>query len=102
MENLADERAAIVLSLARERGEILSAIAAERNLTMQEINILTMAVLEKVTHETQNSVTSSIDQVYAQTMKMMAIPFALLVVFIALVMFWVRSTVSRILESKDR
>ena len=102
LEGLAAERDAVVLSLARERGEILSAIAAERNLTMQEINALTMTVLEKVSTDTQESVSSSVDQVFGQIMKMMAIPFVLMVVFIGLVMMWVRSTVNRILDAKER
>ncbi len=102
LEALAGERNAVVLSLSKERGEVLTAIAAERNLTMQEINTLTMAVLERVTLESRESVASSIDQVYSRTMRMMAIPFVLMVVFIALVMLWVRNTVNRILEIKSR
>ena len=102
LEALAGERNSVVLSLARERGEVLSAIAAERNLTMQEINALTMAVLERVTIESRESVASSIDHVYSRTMKMMAIPFVLMVIFVALVMIWVRNTVNRVLENRDQ
>ena len=102
LEALASERNAIILSLAMERSEVLATIATERDLTMQEINVLTMAVLERVTLESRESMALSIDQVYSRTMRMMAIPFVLMLVFIALVMIWVRNTVNRVLETRNR
>jgi hypothetical protein len=94
---IAAERKEILVFLAGERNEVIKAIAAERNATMQDINALTLSALERITQESQSVVMAGVDHVYARTLQLLVIPFLALVIFVVVVMLWLRSAFNRML-----
>jgi hypothetical protein len=99
LEALAAERTAVLSYLSQERLEIIQAIMDARGVTMQEMDAMTLEILQQFLTETRGAVDASIDQVYWRTVQMLALPFLFLVIFVIVVMFWVRSTVNRLIES---
>ena len=98
---IANERNAVLNSLAAERGELVKAIANERNATMRDIDALTLAVLERVSQESQSAVTTGIDRIYMRTLQLLVVPFLLVAVFVVVVMLWVRNTINRVLQRPE-
>lgn len=100
--DLARERAATLDEVARilatERSEVFKAMASEREALMRDINALTVAVLERVTRESQPAVTAGIDRFYTRTLQLFVIPFFFVVVAFIVVLLWVRSKVNQMLD----
>jgi hypothetical protein len=97
LSSIAAERTEILRFFADERNEVIKAIAEERNATMRDIDALTLSVLERVTQESQSAVLAGVDHVYARTLQLLAIPFLVLMVFVVIVMLWVRNAFNRVL-----
>ena len=95
---IASEREEVFRSLAGERAEVLRAIANERQATMRDIDSLTLAVLERVTQQSQSAVAVGVDRVYLRALELLAIPFLFIVISVIILMFWVRSTVNRVMN----
>lgn len=97
-EGIARERSEVVNAMAAEREQIFAAIDRERALTMQDMDALVLAVLQRVRPESERAVTFSVDHVLKRVLQIMAIPFILAAVFTIVVIIWIRNTVDRVLR----
>jgi hypothetical protein len=102
---LAEERTAVLSHLEAERGEVFTEIADERNAVLLELNRITLEAIDELMMETRVSMDDgflvldqSFDRYFQRTVRLLAVPALLLVVFVVLVMIWVRNTVDRMLR----
>jgi hypothetical protein len=109
IQALAEERIAILASLEKERAEVFREIADERNAVLLELNNLTLAAIERLMTESRLamgeafvSMEGSIDGIARRTVQLLALPAAVLVVLLIVVMIWVRNTVNRMLAIWER
>ncbi len=98
LESLAGERTAILLYMAKERIAVFEEIAQERIDALEELNALSLSAMDKAMIQSQMTVESGIDRAFLRTVQVMLIPFGLLVIFILIVMIWVRKTLERFMK----
>ena len=101
---LAEERIAVLAALETERSEVFREIAEERHAVLRELNDITLAVIERFMAESRVamgevvvSMDRSVDAIIRRTVGLLALPAAVLLVLVVLVMIWVRNTVNRML-----
>ena len=109
IQALAEERIAVLANLETERAEVFREIADERNAVLLELNNITLAAIERVMTESRLTMgeafvamDGSVDGIVRRMVQLLALPAAVLVVFLIVVMIWVRNTVNRMLTIWER
>jgi len=105
IQALAEERIAVLTSLESERSAVFREIADERNAVLLELNSLTLAAIEELMTESRATIDEGllamdgrIDDIARRTVQLLALPVAVLLALLVVVMFWVRNTVNRMLS----
>jgi len=102
LEALAAERSAVLQEVGRERGEVFKEIAQERNEAMTDINAITLDALHAMVLESQSAMQAGIDRTFRRIAQLLAIPFLGFVVFLLIVVIWVRNTTNRVIALRTR
>jgi hypothetical protein len=90
------ERTAVLTHLEVQRSEVFKEISNERNELLKNMNEFSLAMLQQTVLESQEMAEASIDRVYWRTVNLMVLPFLALIVFLIIVMVWIRNTTNRI------
>jgi hypothetical protein len=95
LNGIAGERLAVLQALADERSEVLRTIAVERNITLEEINKLTLEAVHEIVGKSDAIAQSSIDRVFRRTLQLMALPFIVSVLLMIVALMLLRSAIQR-------
>jgi hypothetical protein len=102
LAGIAAERMAVLQALIEERSLVLEAIAQERNMTMEQMNAVTLEVIDHMLQKSEDLSTVAVDHVFRRAIQLLVLPFLVFLVVcgIALVMIrnWIRRYL-RLLES---
>lgn len=100
LTGIASERLAVLEVLAQERAEILAALANERNLTLQELNKLTLTAIREIVAESQTVADHTIDRIYRRSLQLLAVPALVCLILVIIVIILVRNAINRMPEHR--